>query len=76
MVSHLHTVLPMNLIVQRGSLAALFIALSMMLGSAFAAAKQDTTKSTTDTKSTTSKVKKHKKAVKSTTPAPAATPSK
>jgi hypothetical protein len=52
------------------------LALSMMLGSAFAAAKQDTTKATTDTKSTTTKVKKHKKAVKATTATPAATPSK
>lgn len=52
------------------------LALSMMLGSAFAAGKQDTTKSATDTKSTTSKVKKHKKAVKSTAPALAPAPSK
>jgi hypothetical protein len=58
------------------------LALSIMLGSAFAAA-QDTTKPATDTKSTTSKVKKHKKAVKSTSAAvkpaaaaPAATASK
>ena len=43
------------------------LALSMMVASAFAAPMQDAPKpATTDTKVTTSKVKKHKKAVKST----------
>ncbi len=52
------------------------LALSMMIGAAFGAAKQDPMKSTTNTKSTTS-VKKHKKAAKTTSvsvkPAAAAT---
>ncbi len=51
-------------------------ALSLMLGSAFGAVNQDTTKSTTSTKSTT-KAKKSKKAVKSTSASvakPAVTP--
>ena len=59
------------------------LALSMMVASAFAAANQDAPKpATADAKVTTPKVKKHKKAVKSTsavaTPVakPAATPSK
>ncbi len=54
------------------------LALSMMVASAFGAAKQDTTtKTMPDTKATTSKVKKHKKNVKSTSAAvkPAATSS-
>jgi hypothetical protein len=56
------------------------LALSMMIGSAFGAAKQDATKTTTtttDTKATTAKVKKHKKSVKSSTamkPAAASAP--
>jgi hypothetical protein len=47
------------------------LALSMMVASAFGAAKQDAPKTTTtpDTKVTTPKVKKHKKAVKSTSAA-------
>ena len=53
------------------------LALSLMVASAFGAAKQDPTKSTTDTTKSTTKTKKHKKAstsasVKPAVPAPVA----